>query len=111
MKHLIPLAICMLTSIILMYFEWYMWIDAGIGNANFYYGANLFYVLCNLYLICAAIAAARQYIYHKEKSEKDESDNDDNNQQQNDKLQENDKTNKISTKNESIIESDDDDSR
>lgn len=69
MKHLIPLAICMITSIILMYFEWYMWIDAGIGNANFYYGANLFYVLCNLYLICASIAAARQYIYHKEKDE------------------------------------------
>ena len=69
MKHLIPLVICMMTSILLMYFEWYMWIDAGIGNANFYYGANLFYVLCNLYLITASIAAARQYIYHKSKDE------------------------------------------
>ena len=71
MKHLIPLGICLITSIILMYFEWYMWIDAGIGNANFYYGANLFYVLCNLYLITASIAGARQYIYHKGKDEKD----------------------------------------
>ena len=33
--------------------------------------ANLFYVLCNLYLITASIAAARQYIYHKGKDEQD----------------------------------------
>ncbi len=45
-----------------MFFMWYMWIEGGTGNANFYYAGNLLYCGCNLYTICISISAARRHL-------------------------------------------------
>ena len=70
-KHTLGLIIAYFIGLQLMFFMWYMWIEGGTGNANFYYAGNLLYCACNLYTICISISAARRYLnnlYHDNKT-------------------------------------------
>ena len=60
-KHILIIITLFIVSILLLFFMWFMWIDFGIGNPNFYYAANLMFMLSNIYLICSNIASSRRF--------------------------------------------------
>ena len=65
-KHSLILIITYFIGLQLMFFMWYMWIEGGTGNANFYYAGNLLYCATNLYTICISISSARRYLNHND---------------------------------------------
>ena len=65
-KHSLLLIIVYCIGLQLMFFMWYMWIEGGVGNANFYYAGNILYNISQLYAMVTSIKAARKDMADRE---------------------------------------------